>query len=412
VKEDSGIDLTTDNRVPVGRGLNKDFRCDAFCAKYGQTWPPSKPVDTLFPPEHPGPEGEIQEHPGDFNRHRISSEELRNREVLSKELYRNLRLASECHRQVRQWTQTWVRPGIRLTDMCELIENKNRELVRENGLDAGIGFPTGCSLDHVAAHYTPNTGDETRLGEDSVMKIDFGTQIDGRIIDCAWTVAFNPRYDPLIEATREATNVGVKTAGIDVRLCDIGEAIQEVIESYEVELDGKTHQVVPIRNLQGHSIAYRQIHGGKSIPIVKGGEATKMAEGEIYALETFASVRGRGFVMEDGECSHYMINADAPHVPLRMAQSKKLLTHIKRTFSTLPWCRRWLDRPDGGSFTINQDQGQQVRYLGALKNLVDVGIVNAYPPLVDIKGSYTSQSEQTFVLRPTCKEILSRGDDF
>lgn len=31
-------------------------------------------------------------------------------------------------------------------------------------------------------------------------------------------------------------------AGIDVRLCDIGEAIQEVMESYEVELDGKTYQ--------------------------------------------------------------------------------------------------------------------------------------------------------------------------
>lgn len=31
-------------------------------------------------------------------------------------------------------------------------------------------------------------------------------------------------------------------AGIDVRLCDVGEAIQEVMESYEVELDGKTYQ--------------------------------------------------------------------------------------------------------------------------------------------------------------------------
>lgn len=33
-----------------------------------------------------------------------------------------------------------------------------------------------------------------------------------------------------------------QNAGIDVRLCDIGEAIQEVMESYEVELDGKTYQ--------------------------------------------------------------------------------------------------------------------------------------------------------------------------
>lgn len=34
----------------------------------------------------------------------------------------------------------------------------------------------------------------------------------------------------------------MQEAGIDVRLCDVGEAIQEVMESYEVELDGKTYQ--------------------------------------------------------------------------------------------------------------------------------------------------------------------------
>lgn len=37
----------------------------------------------------------------------------------------------------------------------------------------------------------------------------------------------------------------LQNAGIDVRLCDIGEAIQEVMESYEVELDGKTYQGEP-----------------------------------------------------------------------------------------------------------------------------------------------------------------------
>jgi methionyl aminopeptidase len=36
------------------------------------------------------------------------------------------------------------------------------------------------------------------------------------------------RYDPLVNAVKEATDMGVRTAGIDVRLCDVGEAIQEV----------------------------------------------------------------------------------------------------------------------------------------------------------------------------------------
>lgn len=55
-----------------------------------------------------------------------------------------------------------------------------------------------------------------------------------------------------------------------MRLCDIGEAIQEVMESYEVELDGKVHRVKAIRNLNGHSVGQYRIHAGNTVPIVKG----------------------------------------------------------------------------------------------------------------------------------------------
>jgi methionine aminopeptidase len=201
---------------------------------------------------------------------------------------------------------------------------------------------------------------------------------------------------------------------------------------------GVLRTVHAIRNLNGHSIAPYQIHAGKSVPIVKGGDMTRMEEGEVYAIETFGST-GKGEVREDMECSHYMKNFDAPHVPLRwvvccapvclhaylcacvvrraavvcrMAQSKQLLGHINKTFGTLAFCRRWLEREDGGSFAVNGNKGQQTRYLGALKNLCDVGIVTPYPPLVDIKGSYTAQYEHTILLRPTCKEVISRGDDY
>ena len=98
--------------------------------------------------------------------------------------YRDLRLAAEVHRQVRAYAQdTLVRPGMRLADFCQALEDKNRALVAERGLQQGIAFPTGVSLNHVAAHYTPNTGDGTVLQYDDVMKVDFGVQIDGRIID-------------------------------------------------------------------------------------------------------------------------------------------------------------------------------------------------------------------------------------
>ena len=64
--------------------------------------------------------------------------------------------------------------------MCsERLETCSRRLINEQGLDAGLAFPTGCSLNNCAAHYTPNAGDTTVLKQDDVCKIDFGTHING-----------------------------------------------------------------------------------------------------------------------------------------------------------------------------------------------------------------------------------------
>ena len=209
------------------------------------------------------------------------------------------------------------------------------------------------------------------------------------------------------------------------------------MESHEVTIGGTTHQVKSIRNLNGHSIGPYHIHAGKSVPIVKTNDPTKMEEGEFFAIETFGST-GRGEVHEDLDCSHYMRNWDVdfgawrapPRVPLparharapprpppraaplRLPRAKQLLQHINKTFGTLAFCRRWLERPDGGSYTVNGAGGRQERYLGALKMLCDADLVTPYPPLVDVRGSYTAQYEHTILLRPTCKEVLSRGDDF
>ena len=100
------------------------------------------------------------------------------------------------------------------------------------------------------------------------------------------------------------------------------------------------------------------------------------------------------------ECSHYMKIFDANPAPIRLKSAKDLLNTIDKNFGTLAFCRRWLD--DAGS----------TRHLMALKTLCDSGLVQPYPPLVDQKGCYTSQMEHTILLRPTCKEVCSRGDDY
>ena len=88
------------------------------------------------------------------------------------------------------------------------------------------------------------------------------------------------------------------------------------------------------------------------------------------------------------------------HIFFRLGKSKHLLNVINENFGTLAFCRRWLDRLG------------ETKYLMSLKNLCDTGIVDAYPPLCDIKGCYTAQYEHTILLRPTCKEVISRGQDY
>ena len=46
--------------------------------------------------------------------------------------------------------------------------------------------------------------------------------------------------------------------------------------------------------------------------------------------------RRRGQVHEDGECSHYMKNFDARHVPLRLPKAKELLAVIDRCGHRVP----------------------------------------------------------------------------
>jgi methionyl aminopeptidase len=84
----------------------------------------------------------------------------------------------------------------------------------------------------------------------------------------------------------------------------------------------------------------------------------------------------------------------------RNEKAKQLLFHINKTYSTLAFCRRWLDEEGFKNHSL------------ALKYLVDANIVEPYPPLSDVAGSYVAQFEHTLLLRPTCKEVLSRSDDY
>ncbi|KAI0828961.1 peptidase M24A methionine aminopeptidase [Trametes gibbosa] len=384
-----------------GEGKKKKKKKKPKKKKLQQTEPPTIGLSKLFP-DGTYPEGELQDYKDD-NAYRTTSEEKRYQERMEMEdpetTYNNIRRGAEVHRQVRQYVRKIIKPGMRMIDIADAIENGTRTLVEENGLESGVGFPTGLSLNHCAAHYSPNPGDTLVLGEKDVLKVDIGVHVKGRILDSAFTLTFDPTYETLLEAVKAATDTGVREAGIDVRLGELAGYIQETMESYEVEVNGKMLPVKPIENLSGHSIKPYQIHGSKSVLLVKNDDQTKMEEGEYFAIETFGST-GRGKVIEQGECSHYARMVDAPHVPLRLTSAKSLLKSINKNFGTLPFCRRYLERAG------------ESKYLLALNHLVSQGIVQDYPPLCDVRGSMTAQFEHTILLRPTRKEVVSRGVDY
>ena len=99
--------------------------------------------------------------------------------------------------QVREYVRSIAKPGMLMTDICETLEDTVCKLISENSQLVLVGFNfiflstihyssllpmficDGFLTSRVAAHWIPNSGDNTVLPYDDVMKVDFGTHIDG-----------------------------------------------------------------------------------------------------------------------------------------------------------------------------------------------------------------------------------------
>lgn len=202
---------------PAGLKKNKKKKKRPRSKKAGrkQSSPPRVPLSQLFPAED-YPEGEVQL----YTRQSTTLAEQRHdarQQTFDDEFLNNYRKAAEVHRQARKWVCETARPGQKLLDIAEGIEASVRALLGHDGLQtgdslkAGMGFPTGLSLNHQVAHYTPNPGQkDVVLQQQDVMKVDFGVHINGWIVDSAFTMSFDPTYDDLLAAVKDATNTGIK----------------------------------------------------------------------------------------------------------------------------------------------------------------------------------------------------------
>lgn len=311
-----------------------------------------------------------------FNNISISKEYPKENDILG-----SLELAGNIHKEVRKHLQQYLKPDIKLIEIAEIIENKTKELSNQDkSINKGIGFPVGLSLNNCTAHYHPKPNEQTKLTKNDIIKIDFGTEANGWIIDSAFTVCFDSKFNNLLEAVKEGTETGIKHLGVDASIADYGASIQEVIESYEILLDNKVYPIKSIQNIGGHNILQGIIHGGTFLPCVKTNTRERFKEG-VYAVETFGST-GDNMVYPSGESTLFRINPNY----------KNNILH--NTFNTLPFCSRYIEL-----FDVN------------MKNLVDNNLVHSYPPLYVNEG-YTAQYEHTIYLDEYKKIVVSRGEDY
>jgi methionyl aminopeptidase len=152
------------------------------------------------------------------------------------------------------------------------------------------------------------------------------------------------------------------------------------MESYEVELNGKTIPVKAVRSLTGHNILRYKIHGEKQIPFVKTNTNQRMEEGDVFAIETFGTT-GTGYMQDGTSIYGYGRNEHVSGAGLQRASARSLLKTIDDNFGTLVFSKTSLERLGVSN------------YLLGMKELTSKGIVEAYEPLVDVPGSYVAQFE-------------------
>lgn len=308
--------------------------------------------------------------------------------------------SSKVHKSISSYLYNTVKPLMTLNEIATLIENKIKDEIKydpENPLLRGIGFPTGLSLNNCAAHYTPNTNDpDIVLTKDDIIKIDYGIHIKGVIIDSAFTLHFDPKYDEFINFSKSVTQYAVKLCKPDAILGEIGRDIEEYVKSKDVITIGtEEYHIKTMMDLSGHLIKPYEIHAGKAVPNIAIKYPLRMEEGEFYAIEPFITT-GNGLSILREPNSHYMLSKNHDIINNLDIAEDNLYQKIKKNYSTLPFCQRWIAELDNIS--------------RVLENLAKKKILNTYPPIYDIDNSYVSQFEHTIYVKSNGIINLTEND--
>jgi len=280
-------------------------------------------------------------------------------------------------KEIRELIKPKVQVGIKILDLIEEIEG---EIIKRGALPS---FPCNISINNIAAHYTSPSFDETEIEDGDIVKVDFGCHVDGAISDQAFTVCFNSELDNLVKASEEALQNVIDNIKPGAETNVLGGIAEDTIKQYGY---------LPINNLSGHQLERWVLHSDKTIPEIKLPYGEKIEEGEVYAMEVFAST-GLGTVHDMPNV--YIYRVQPIRIPLRNKLARKMMTFCANNYRTLPFAKRWLVK----------EFGFKVRL--AIRELTMKKIFYEYHPLADKQGSFIAQKEHTLLVEHDSCKILT-----
>ena len=272
-----------------------------------------------------------------------------------------------------------VKPGARLLDVASGVE----KFLKDNGY--GTAFPLNLSINNQAAHYTPSVDDEAVFGDKDVVKVDFGAEKGGILGDCAVTVDLSGNNQALVEAAEDALGNAISVVKAGAMVKNIGKEIEKAIRARGFE---------PIRNLGGHSVEMHELHSHIFIPHFDNGDDTALGEGDVVAIEPFAT-NGKGLVTESDICDIYSFDIE---VQTRSKESRLALEIIKKNYPSEPFAVRWLSGSVPSRFGL---------YAGVAE-LSRAGALTAYPTLIEVGKGLVSQAEAEIVVEKDGCRILTK----
>jgi methionyl aminopeptidase len=298
---------------------------------------------------------------------------------MEEEELERFRQAGKIASKVREESRSLIMVDASYLDIAETVE----QMIVEEG--AKPAFPVNISVNEIAAHYTPEIDSEETLGEKDMVKIDIGVEVQGALADTAYTIDLSEENGDLVKASEEALEAALVAMKPNFTIGNLGGVIEDAI---------KKKGFKPISNLTGHMIKSNDLHAGVEIPNIRTDDEFYLMEGDIYAVEPFATTGG-GYVADLNQVEIYSLYSPGK---IRMRQSRKIVEYVLKNFGMLPFAERW----------IRKEFQSKVLVSAALKELLKNHFIRAYPVLKESEGGLVSQAEHTVYIKEDGVEVLTK----